>query len=97
SQCQTLPGSKRGIIGLCESPIRQIKYACGGIENDIQVMGFPPGRVILITQTVIQRHFLADLPLVLSISNVILQLSKTIASHPVIEGARRADISQVLN
>src|SRR5438034_1521723 len=60
-------------------------------------MSFPHRSVILITQTIIQSHVLAEFPLVLRVSNVVLQFSEPIACCAVVEWAWFAHITQVLN
>src|SRR6266571_5180078 len=81
---QTETWSECGLVVHSEGSIRRVQYARRRIEENIQVMSFAHRRVVLVTQTVIQSDVRPDFPLVLRVSDVVLQSSQTVSGCAVI-------------
>src|SRR5262249_34164422 len=84
-------------LRLVERMIRRqetVRSCCAiDVELDIPVMDFLQRRVMLKSQSIIQRNGRRDSPFVLSVGNVVRLFAFTIAGHSIVENARVGQIS----
>src|SRR4030095_11010713 len=93
---QGYAGSKVGFQRLVNSRVRRQDDALIDVKDHLQIIVLPQRRIDFIPQSIVEGQVWPDLPLILTVTDVVLLLGKAIASSAVVERARRADVAVVL-
>src|SRR6185503_16810821 len=67
------------------------------VEEHLKISVFAQRRVVLVTQTVVQREVRFDLPFIGGVADVVLLLGVTLTSSAAVEGTGRADVAKKLD
>src|SRR6185369_4772499 len=76
---------------------RRTQRAVRDIKQDLQVSILSQWSVVLISQSIVEREVWSDLPLVFSVSNVVLLFRKSLSGRAVIERTRRTQVAEKLD